>query len=536
MRIDRTTWRWTITTVLLAVGSPTLAAGQPAPESEKLNFLIVLADDIGLEQLSVYHDQNHYPSSDAYPYPHTPVINSLAAGGLRFNQARANPNCSPTRAALQCGKYGFRTGVGTVIDGPTQTGEPLTDEFLEFAVAPRDPEVSLAQLVQNHDDEYTTGMFGKLHLQVDDTDCHPVNGCGTGDDYARLVLEYDEFRGVRRNLNQAPYPPNSTGHFEEYWWIVNGVLDPPNMPVTKYNTTHQREELVEWIEGLDGDPFLAVWNLCDPHGPINWPPTSIQHFGALPDTPIQKNTHLRAKIEALDTELGEAIHALVDLGEIDDTVIFFLGDNGTASVHVDPTGSYRYTEDHPNHRTGDETTPFSIDPYEEDRMKGTAYESGIRVPLIVSGPVLAPWMPAHATTDVLVDVVDVYETINDLMLAQGGSSYNPPPTDGVSFAYTFTGPGSPSMRSFSHSAFFSPNGLDPLSDVDSIDEYRWSYTMEIEGQLYKLVQEDDGTGFVEEFYNLSQDPLDNDSTKLSPTHKHIGTVRAALVSLFQSTL
>ena len=187
-----------------AAASPVPACDDPQgaaepPGASPHNFLVLLLDDVGLEQLRAYDDVNLYRTADNdYPYAHTPTIDRLAASGVRFDRFRAHPMCSPSRAALQSGTYALRNGCRTVVRGPGQR----IDESYEFSVPPQPDVTTLAELLGPRG--YATGLFGKLHLALEEDDCG--EGCGTGDDYAVSVLGYDAFRGVPRNANTPPVP------------------------------------------------------------------------------------------------------------------------------------------------------------------------------------------------------------------------------------------------------------------------------------------------------------------------------------------
>ena len=97
----------------LCLGLTACGAAEPTG-----NVLIVLVDDIGPELLAVYGEGDDPPP--------TPNIDRLAAEGVLFRNAWANPLCSPTRALIMTGRYAFRTGVGSVIN-PTTAALPLED-------------------------------------------------------------------------------------------------------------------------------------------------------------------------------------------------------------------------------------------------------------------------------------------------------------------------------------------------------------------------------------------------------------------------
>ena len=117
------------------VASTALLAQERAP-----NILLIIGDDIGVEQVSAF---------GIGPEPaRTPNLDALAARGMRFSRVWAQPMCSPTRATLLAGRYGFRTGVGSGVGGIGVTGpypgdpDPGTatltevDEVLETDVVP----------------------------------------------------------------------------------------------------------------------------------------------------------------------------------------------------------------------------------------------------------------------------------------------------------------------------------------------------------------------------------------------------------------
>src|SRR5438128_889183 len=94
---------------------PALAAQQ--------NILLIIADDYGADSSSLYNSTNSGAS-----LPPTPNIEALARSGVVFRNAYASPVCSPTRACLITGRYGFRTGVGDVVEG-TSGAALKTNEF-----------------------------------------------------------------------------------------------------------------------------------------------------------------------------------------------------------------------------------------------------------------------------------------------------------------------------------------------------------------------------------------------------------------------
>src|SRR5262245_23361124 len=121
-------------------------ATQTKPETLPKNILLIVLDDVGTDKLG-----NFDPDQAAPPYASTPRLDALAAGGVRFTSAYADPFCSPTRASIQTGRYPFRTGMGANSD----------------AYQLPDSEVLLAELLKNglpRPQTYSCGAFGKWHL------------------------------------------------------------------------------------------------------------------------------------------------------------------------------------------------------------------------------------------------------------------------------------------------------------------------------------------------------------------------------------
>ena len=89
---------WFVTLTMSVVAISTQAAGR--------NILMIIADDLGVDMLSMY--------GRGADIPPTPNIDALKAKGVMFRNAWSNPFCSPTRATIQTGQYSLRTGVGYV--------------------------------------------------------------------------------------------------------------------------------------------------------------------------------------------------------------------------------------------------------------------------------------------------------------------------------------------------------------------------------------------------------------------------------------
>jgi arylsulfatase A-like enzyme len=296
----------------------------------------------------------------AATFPPTPNLDALAADGVLFRRAYAHPTCTPTRAALLTGRHPFRTAMGTAITGPT-SGPPLREE-----------EITLPELLDTRPDlGRAHASFGKWHLAYD----------------------FDSARGVG---GWSHYRGNILGAIPDYFnWArtVDGVTDFTN----RYATTVQTDDALDWLGGLPpSQPWLLWIGYNAAHSPFHKPPNALHSYDSLavppsgPDRP-----YYEAAIEAMDTQLGRLL-AAVDRSR---TLIVVTGDNGSPGTVAQP-------------------------PVAAARAKGTPYEGGCRVPLIIAGPeVLHPGRVSHE----VVHVVDLWATL----LEAAGAHTDLPPDRGL---------------------------------------------------------------------------------------------------------
>ena len=128
------------------------AVSDPSPP----NILLIISDDIGKDAT------NGFPEGNVKP--NTPNLNTLKDAGLTFNNFWAYPTCSPTRAAIITGKYGYRTGVKWANDAMNNS-ETILQEYID----------------QHADNDYATAIIGKWHLSG--MTMMPVNPENFGMDY-----------------------------------------------------------------------------------------------------------------------------------------------------------------------------------------------------------------------------------------------------------------------------------------------------------------------------------------------------------------
>ncbi len=391
------------------------------------NVLLVVADDLGVGELASFGLGSDYAV--------TPYLDALAAAGVSFPNVYANPVCSPTRVGVLTGRYGFRTGIGTVVfpDGTGGTfGMPAAEETL--------PEM----LDRGTGDAYATALFGKWHVDVISAGLLAPNNAG---------FEYADYRPG--NLN----PP------EDYFRWRNVTQGVETLQVG-YVPTHTVDEALAWVDQQTEPWFLYLpFNLV--HFPFHKPPAGYYSEDLSGITPGPNRPTFKAMIEAMDHELGRFLTGL-GLATLSNTTVIFLGDNGSPGAVIAP-------------------------PWPAAQAKGTVYEGGVRVPMIVYSPlVTAP----GATCDALVNQSDVFATVAELAGVDLSALYPPGfHHDSVSILPYLQDPELPSLRSYVYAEIFGPNGFNPVA-----------YNRAIRDGRYKLWVGDPFP--TEAFYDLQADPFE----------------------------
>ncbi|MCB9673825.1 MAG: sulfatase-like hydrolase/transferase [Alphaproteobacteria bacterium] len=261
---------------------------------ERPNVLILLADDLGVDNVGVYGVHPHHAN--------TPTIDALAAEGMRFTTTWATPSCSPARAQVLTGRHGRRYGMGIRIDmGPSGAPFKLREE-----------EVTLGELARTAG--YSTSFVGKWHL----------NHFAADWELAPRVQGFDWFAISGGNL-----PITSSGQLGEYYhWErnENGVIAFSNT----YATTAQVDDALSRIEAMP-EPWLLVVAFNAPHEPFQPPPPALHTLGPVVGQPIP--VRYRAAVEAMDTEIGRLLGGIpADVRSR--TNVVFTADNGTPQEAV----------------------------------------------------------------------------------------------------------------------------------------------------------------------------------------------------------
>lgn len=302
-------------------------------ENTPPNILLIIADDMGLDATPGYNIGTEKPQM--------PNLETLINTGVRFNNLWSNPTCTPTRGTIITGKYGFRTGV-TKVDDPLAISEISIQKYL------------------SNNTEYSNSVIGKWHLSRSAT--HPND---MGVDYYAGTLGGGVPSYIGWNLN------------------INGTTSSSS----EYITTKLTDLAIDWVDAQTKPWFLwLAYNA--PHTPFHLPPNELHTRGALASdqSSIDANPlpYYLAAIEAMDTEMGRLINSMSQ-EEKDNTIIIFIGDNGT------PGG---VSQSYPNRRA-----------------KGSVYQGGVNVPMIVSGKGVTR---LNEVDNALINTTDLYATISDI--------------------------------------------------------------------------------------------------------------------------
>ncbi|TLX72814.1 sulfatase [Labilibacter sediminis] len=321
--------------VLISCTKETDIKVEDSETSKNPNILLIIADDMGLDACPRY--------DIGTIKPHMPNLEKLMSNGIRFNNLWSAPVCTPTRATIITGKYGFNTSVMKVDDVLAES------------------ETSLQKYIDtNTGGKYSNAVIGKWHLSRDEE--HPLN------------LGIDYYAG---SLN------GGLPSYFEYQLIENRQ----SKTCLEYATSKYTDLAIDWIANQT-DPWFLWLAYNAPHSPFHLPPDNLHFQGSLPTDQASIDAdplpYYMAMIEAMDTEIGRLLGSLSQ-EEIDNTIIIFIGDNGTPG---------KVAQEHHSRRA-----------------KGSIYQGGINVPMIISGKGVSR---INETEDALINTTDLFATIAEI--------------------------------------------------------------------------------------------------------------------------
>jgi arylsulfatase A len=314
--------RLLLSALLLLAGS-TLAQDRPP------NVVLLLIDDLGWTDLATQGSKFH----------ETPHLDQLARDGMRFTSAYAACTvCSPTRAAVLTGKSPARLHLTDWIAGHQRPFARL--KIPDWTQALPKEETTLAEHLKVRG--YATASIGKWHLGPDAPEAH----------------------GFDRNLGgyEAGQPPS---YFSPY--KIPTLKDGPE---GEFLTDRLTEETVGFIREHKDKPFFVYLPHYAVHTPIQAKANVIAKYRAKGPAGHHHDPAYAALVESVDDSVGRLRAVLQELGLTDNTLFIFTSDNGGLSHLVGPQGWRRGPTDNSPLRLG----------------KGSAYEGGMRVPLLIAWP------------------------------------------------------------------------------------------------------------------------------------------------------
>lgn len=340
------------------------------------NVVFILADDLGVNDLSLYGSRFH----------ETPHIDALAKRGLKFNQAySASPLCSPTRSSILTGLYPARLGI-TAPD--CHLPNVVLDKHLNAKSTPNQKALtaeSVTRLSTNYytlaeafkAKGYTTAHFGKWHLGPEP--------------FSPLQHEFDS--DIPHTSAPSPLPD---GFFYPFKVWKNHGQPGDNLE------DDLCAEAVKFIgQQTKAKPFFLNYWAFEVHSPWQAKDAQIDKYRAKADPKsLQRNPVYAGMIETLDEVVGRIVAALDQAGVLENTVIVFNSDNGPYFI---PNAQFMPAE-------FSKTPVTSAQPLRAG--KGTIYEAGTRVPLIVIWP---GKVKPGTETGALFQSTDFFPTFADML-------------------------------------------------------------------------------------------------------------------------
>jgi arylsulfatase A-like enzyme len=335
-----------------------LAAACTLQAAENPNVLVIMADDLG------YHDLGFQGSE----HIRTPHLDRLASLSMRFTDGHTAASvCSPSRAGFITGRYQQRFGHEANVP-PRPHGMDVDERTMGQAFK---------------DLGYRTAIMGKWHLG-DEEKHYPTN------------RGFDVFYGLREGSRS-------------FWYNEKKDDKPGNMHAAEHNGKQVEfeghfsdwlgQKTIEFIDETKDKPFFIFLSFTAPHAPLQSKPEDMEALGT--------KDGYAGLVYGMDRNIGDVLAALERNDEMDNTIIWFLSDNGGTVNQASnaPLGG----------------------------KKGTKLEGGHRVPFLLY------WkdhVPAGKDYDKMISAMDIMPTS---LAAAGGSLEQERPLDGVDLMPYITG-------------------------------------------------------------------------------------------------
>lgn len=430
------------------------------------NILLIMLDDMGFTDTKPYGGEIN-----------TPTIDKLAKNGTLFTDFHTSVSCSPTRSMLLSGTDNHLAGLGNMgeLRSPNQMNQPGYEGHLNNRV------VSLAEVLNGAD--YHTYMAGKWHLGHEESNIPGARGFEKS--FSLLnggASHFDDKAGLVEAEKIVEYSMNGKKIDE--------------LPKDFYSTRSYTDFLINSIRGTDDDkPFFAYLAYSAPHDPLHVPEpwmskykgnykegyeelrheriARIKELGLIPkDAKIpelnkavkpwdsltdeeklyesRKMEIYAGMVENVDYHMGRMLDFLSDIGELDNTIILFLSDNGSNpwdntqypgnadGVYISNFNNQLENLGNPTSHIAYGTGWASAGSGPLDYFKMTVGEGGIRTPFIMSGP----GIKKGEVHQKFVYITDVMPTLLDMVCVQKPETYNGNnvlPMKGKSFTKVLSG-------------------------------------------------------------------------------------------------
>lgn len=366
-----------------------------APPADRLNIILILADDLGCYELGCYGQTKI----------RTPCIDRMATEGLRFNSFYAgNAVCAPSRCCLLTGLHPGHAHVRDNREIKPEGQEPL----------PADAETIIKSLNARG---YETGCYGKWGLGGPDS---------TGDP---MRQGFDHFYGYLCQRHAHSYYPTYLWHDGRKVELKeNNLASGPH-----YSHDLIESQALKFIRDHKRQPFFLFMPVTIPHMAMQVPEDSLAEYrGKFPETAYKGGKGYRphdtphaayaAMVTRLDRTVGRILELIKELGLDEKTLVMFTSDNG------------------PTHNVGGADSTFFNSAGPLRGLKGDLYEGGIRVPFVARWPGVITAGQVNSTP---LAFWDVSPTLCELTGAKTKS-----PQDGLSFAPSLTGRGAQQQHEF----------------------------------------------------------------------------------------
>ena len=348
---------------------------------DRPNFIVILADDLG------YNDVGFNGSKEI----ETPVLDKLAHNGVIFSNGYVtHPYCGPSRAGLITGRYQARFGVEI----------NFTNSHYDMYSGLPTSEKTFGKRLQKAG--YKTGIIGKWHLGAS-FPFHPNN---RGFDYFYGFLSGGHTYWPENVTTHHPlYVKQDRPHYsanEGGFWPLQRNRNAAEF--NEYLTTALSRDAAKFVSQSE-QPFCLYLAYNAPHAPLEAPKELIEKYKHI--THKQRRVYA-AMVDAMDQGIGMVVEALEKSGKLDNTLIFFLSDNGGIVDKSRREGTTRG-----NRNDWGDNTPYR-------GGKGSMFEGGHNVPFIAHWP---KGISAGSVYKLPVSALDIAATL--VALADGDTSGKP---------------------------------------------------------------------------------------------------------------